>query len=43
MSMPPKLFDRLHEEFRHRYCSNAIAASLTHVAVNKWVAASTQN
>ncbi len=71
MSKPPKLFDRLHEEFRRRHYSyeteksyihwirefirfhnmasprdlgaEAVEAFLTHLAVHKHVAASTQN
>lgn len=71
MSTPPKLFDRLHEEFRRRHYSyeteksythwvkefiqfhnmtpprdlgrEAVEAFLTHLAVDKRVAASTQN
>ncbi|UIE36656.1 phage integrase N-terminal SAM-like domain-containing protein [Leptodesmis sichuanensis] len=71
MSTSPKLFDRLHEEFRRRHYSyeteksyihwikefirfhsmtpprdlgaEAIAVFLTHLAIHKRVAASTQN
>jgi integron integrase len=70
MSTPPKLFDRLHEEFRRHYSyeteksyvhwikefirfhnmapprslgAEAVEAFLTHLAVHKQVAASTQN
>ena len=71
MSVPPKLFDRLHEEFRRRHYAyeteksyihwikefirfhnmasprhlgaEAVEAFLTHLAVQRHVAASTQN